>query len=158
MSLPFCQPGVYSWNYVSSAQSPWHVWFEQLGFPQLDITRYEDGEWCIIEYQGSFLFPSSTKYKVVLSGMRNIEISWSFIKRYVDEINPMSARFWENLERHERMVDAEYETFERNAEDRAHRASRFVLQNPDLMERIAKHGMHEMDIFRIGKHVPNYKF
>jgi hypothetical protein len=128
-----------------------------MGFPQLDITQYEDGEWCIIEYQGSFLFPSSTKYKVVLSGMRNIEISWSFLKRYVDEINPMSARFWANVEKHERMVDAEYDTIERNAEDRAQRASRFVIQNPALMERIARHGIKEMGLLKIAKHLPRHE-
>lgn len=89
--------------------------------------------------------------------MRNIEISYSFIERYLDEMNPMSTRFWENVARHERAVDAEYETQERNAEDRAHRASRFVIQNPGLMERIAKHGMKEMDLSNIYKHIPSYQ-
>jgi hypothetical protein len=156
--LPYCSPGLRSWNYISTAQSPYHVWFESLGFPQLDITKYEDGEWCIIEYQHSPIIPAECHYKVVLAGLRNIEISFSFIERYLDEINPMSARFWANLDKHENLQNAEYETFEKNAEDRAERASRFVLQNPDLMERIAKHGLVEMDIFKIRKNIPNYKF
>lgn len=155
---PYHSPGHRSWNYISTAQSPWHVWFQQMGYPQLDITRYEDGEWCVIEYQHTPLIPAECKYKVVLSGLRNIEISYSFLERYLDEMNPMSTRFWENLERHERFQDAEYNTLEANAEDRAQRASRFVIQNPDLMERIAKNGIKEMGLLNIGKRIPNYKF
>jgi hypothetical protein len=156
--MPYHSPGLRTWNYISTAQSPWHVWFQQMGYPQLDLTRYEDGEWCVIEYQHTPLIPAECKYKTVLSGLRNIEISYSFLERYLDEMNPMSTRFWENLERHERLQDAEYDTVEKNAEDRAIRASRFVIQNPDLMERIAKNGMKEMDILKIRKHIPNYKF
>lgn len=156
--LPHTSPGLRSWNYISTAQSPYHIWFQELGFPQLDITKYDDGEWCIIEYQHTPLIPAECKYKVVLSGMRNIDISFSFIERYLDEMNPMSARFWANLDKMEAMQNAEYETFENNAQDRAHRASRLVIQNPDLMERIAKHGLKEMGLFNIGKHIPNYKF
>lgn len=155
--MPYYQPGLYSWNYFSSAQSKWHIWFEMMGFPQLDITRYEDGEWCIIEYQHAPLIPSECKYKTVLSGLRNIEISYSFLERYVDEMNPMSARFWSNLEKHEMMQDAEYDTLEKNAEDRALRASKFVTQNPDLMNRIGKNGIAEMGLRRIFKHIPRYK-
>ena len=154
---PHFSPGLRTWNYISTAQSPWHVWFIDLGYPQLDLTRYDDGEWAIIEYLHTPLIPAECHYKTVLAGMRNIEISYSFIERYLDEMNPQSVRFWDNVERHERAVDAEYETQERNAEDRAHRASRFVIQNPGLMERISKHGMKEMDLVNIAKHIPNYQ-
>ena len=154
---PHFNPGLRTWNYISTAQSPWHIWFQDLGFPQLDLTRFEDGEWAIIQYMHTPLIPAECHYKTVLAGMRNIEISYSFIERYLDEMNPMSTRFWENIEKHERAQDAEYDTLERNAEDRAHRASRFVIQNPGLMERIAKHGLKEMDLSNIYKHIPSYQ-
>ena len=155
---PYHTPGLRAWNYFSAAQSPWHVWFEELGFPQLDITRYEDGEWCIIEYMYAPLIPAEVKYRVVLAGLRNIEINWEFIKRYVDECDPTSARFWQNVERQERLKDAEWETAEQNAIDRAHRAARFVTQNPALMNRIAKRGIAEMSLSKIRREIPNYKF
>jgi uncharacterized coiled-coil protein SlyX len=154
---PIHTPGLRSWNYFSYSQSPYHIWFQELGYPQLDITQFEDGEWCIIEYINAPLIPAECKYRTILAGMKNLEISFSFLERYLDEINPQSARFWQNLEKHERAQDAEYDTFEKNAEDRAHRASRFVIQNPDLMERIAKHGLDQMDVFKIAKHIPRYK-
>ena len=90
--------------------------------------------------------------------MRNIEISFSFIERYLDEINPQSARFWRNVEADEKRIDAEYEREERNAIDRASRAQKHIVQNPDLMNRIAKFGLKEMDPWNIRKHIPNYKF
>lgn len=155
---PYHHPGIRSWNYYSAAQSPWHVWFEEMGYPQLDIMVYDDGEWEIIEYQNSPLIPSLTRFKTVLAGLRNIEISWSFIKRYVDELNPMSARFWETLERHEKQLDIDYETREAAVEDRASRAAKFIVKNPELMERIARNGFAEMDLRRIRKQIPDYKF
>jgi hypothetical protein len=158
VGLPYHEKGLRSWNYISSAQSEYHIWFQELGYPQLDITRYEDGEWCIIQYLHTPLIPSECKYRTVLSGLRNIEISYSFIERYLDEINPQSARFWRNVEADEKRIDGEFERDERNAIDRASRAQKHIIQNPDLMNRIAKFGLKEMDPWNIRKHIPNSKF
>ena len=156
--LPHHSPGVRSWNYYSYFQSPYHIWFQELGYPELDIIDWPDGEWAIIEYQNSPVVPCTTKWKVILAGLRNVEISWGFIKRYIDQCNPMSTFFWDRLEQREKEQDAEWETNERNAEDRAQRAAQLVIRNPELMERIARRGIREMDLVKIRKNIPDYKF
>lgn len=154
---PYRNPGLYA-DAPSMAVSPWWCWFKDMGYPELDIIDYIDGEWSIIEYQNSPYIPHLTLYKHVLSGMRNIEISWAFCKRYVDQCNPMLPGFWERLSEHEAEQDREFEQRERAAEDRAAAAAKLIVQNPDLMERIARHGMSAMDVMAIRREIPDYKF
>ena len=156
--LPYHSPGVRSWNYISYLQSKYHIWFQDMGYPQLDIEQYDDGQWSIIEYLRTPIIPQLTPNRVILAGMKNMEISFGFIERYLDECNPQSARFWANVDAHEKQTDIDFETREANVVDRAERAARYVLKNPELMERIVKNGPHELDLRMIRRHIPNHAF
>ncbi len=150
----YAKEGVTALNYVSYFCSRYHPWFVELGYPQLDINEYPDGEWEIIEYHRSPVVPAETPFQVVLRGMRNISITKSFIEKYVAQIDPRKAAFWERENGKTKVVLAEAEARERNALELSERATKAITQNPDLMNRIAKNGLGEMDVDQIRRHIP----
>lgn len=135
--------------------SKYHKWFVELGYPQLDIQVYPDGEWSIIEYQNAPIIPSLTKWKVILRGMRNIEISRGFVAKYIAQIDPMKKAFWERENARTKRAVEEAEAKERHAVEASERAAAAITSNPDLMGRIAKNGMQEMDLDNLRKHIPS---
>lgn len=149
-------PGIYSW-YPSAACSRYYVWFVELGYPQLDITEYQDGSWDIVQFLNSPVIPSMTRYQTVLGNMKNIIPTPGFVEKYVKQIDTQRKEFWDREEAATRRVDEEDKSRQRHAEDFAERGRKAIMGNPDLVERIAKKGFQEMDIDRIGKHVPNSK-
>lgn len=149
--------GVEQHNYVSYFQSPWHRWFVELGYPMLDIVKYKDGEWKIIEFMRTPVIPALTKFRDVLQGLRNIEISFSFVKKYVETIDLTRKAIWDREEQKSKEVDREYEATERHREYSAEQATQAIVRNPDIMQRIMKGGMREVDLAFIRRHIPNYK-
>lgn len=152
------QPCLTSSDATGICVSGWHKMFRDLGYPQLDIMEFADGEWCIIEYHQAPIIPSMTQWHVVLQGMRNIDITEGFIAKYVKQVDPKLKEFWDRENRKTKAVYEEAERVERHAEDSASRAHRAIVRNPDLMERIAKKGLQEMDVDRIRSKIPYYKF
>jgi hypothetical protein len=150
-------PGVRSHNYISYVQSPWHIWFQELGYPQLDINRFPDGEWSVIEYYNAPIIPAETRWCTVLSGMRNIEISVGFIEKYVLDLDSTKKAVWEREEKKTQAVLAEAAAREQHAERMAEAAKQAIVRNPDLMERIAENGLQEMDLTRIARHIPRHR-
>lgn len=135
--------------------SKWYPWLVELGYPQLDVVKYDDGEWAVIEYYRTPVIPSLTPWKVVLSGMRHLEISKGFLKKYIDEIDLQKKAIWEREERRTQKMLAEKEAQEQAAHDRVDTAFKAIRYNPDLMERIAKNGLSEMNLDKIARHVPS---
>lgn len=150
-------PGVRSWNYISYFQSPWHIWFQELGYPQLDVNKFEDGEWSIIEYYKVPLVPSMTPWCTVLSGMRNIEISVGFIEKYVLDLDSTKKAVWDREEKKTQRILKEAEAREQHAERMSDAATLAITRNPALMERIAKNGLQEMDLTKIVQHIPRHR-
>lgn len=151
------EPRVTLGNYVSYFCSPYYVWFQDLGYPRLDLLQYEDGEWAIVQMLNSPVVPAETQWRAVLSGMRNIEISHSFIRKYVEEIDIQRRAFWDREEAKSELADKEEAALDAHREDMVERAHKAITQNPDLMDRIAKNGIQEMDIRKIHSHIPTHR-
>jgi hypothetical protein len=134
--------------------SKYHDWFVEMGYPQLDIQKYEDGEWAIIETLNRPVVPSMTRFKVILQGMKNVEISRGFIEKYVKQIDPLRKEFWDRERRATQQAEDAVEIRERHAEDSAERAAAAIVGNDALMERITRNGLSEMNLDKIAKHVP----
>jgi hypothetical protein len=134
--------------------SKFYPMFCALGYPQLDIVRYEDGEWSIIEYVNAPLVPSLTKWQHVLKGMRNIEITEGFIKRFVRQIDPRERQFWERENEATDAMEKEKDAQEQHAYELSDRTAAVLLKNEALKERIAKNGVIELDLNRIARHIP----
>lgn len=147
-------PGIYSWSYISYLQSPWHIWFVELGYPELDILRYEDGEWFIMQYYNAPVVPCLTRWQTVLGGMKNVEIGYGFCEKWAKALDLNRKEYLLKEEAKSKACEDEWEKVEQHAEDSAERAATAIIQNPDLMERIARNGMHEMTLGSIAKHVP----
>ena len=119
---------------------------------------YEDGEWAIIQAMTKPVIPCLTKWEFVLHGMRNIEISKGFVQKYLHELDMTKRAFWEREERKSRQVEEEHEARERYAEDIAEKATKTVMKNPDLCERLVKHGLSELDLGSISRNIPGHRF
>ena len=141
-------------SYVSYACSKYHDWFREMGYDRLDILQYPDGEWAIIEFETLPVIPCITKWKTVLSRLRHIEISRSFVEKYVSKIDNRRKEFWDIERARTRAVFAESEAKDRAARERAEQAFQAMRRNPDLMERIARNGLTEMNLDKIVKHIP----
>jgi hypothetical protein len=138
--------------------SKYHKHFVSLGYPELDVVKWQDGEWAIIQVLGSPAIPAFAKWEYVLTGLRNIEPTIGFFARYTRQLDITKKEFWDREEAKTKAMEEERAAAERAAQLRVDKAHEAIINNPDLMERIAKNGLQEMDINRIGRHVPSRKF
>lgn len=157
MAITLPEPGVRSQSYVSYMCSPWHCWLVELGYPELDVLRYDDGEWAIIQYLNQPLIPCQARWQIVLQGMRRVEISAGFIAKYVAECDMHRKAFWEREEAATRAADQRELDMDRHREDVAEKASQAITRNPDLMRRIARNGLQEMSLDKIVRHIPRQR-
>lgn len=134
--------------------SEYYKWCCELGYPELDVLRYEDGSWYLIQYYNAPVVPALTKWQVVLGPMKHIEITKAFIARQAEALDITKKSFWEREEEKTRQVEEEHAYVERHKEDSVARAHQAITRNPALMDRIARNGIHEMDIPSISRHVP----
>ncbi len=141
-------------SYVSYACSKFHPWFVEMGYDRLDIIQYPDGEWGIIEFEKIPVMPCLTKWKVVLSKLRHIEITRGFVEKYLSKIDNRRKEFWDIERARTHAVFAEQDAKERAGRDRAERAFVAMRNNPSLMNRIASNGLSEMNLEKIVKHIP----
>ncbi len=147
-------PGRYSWSHISYMQSPYHVWFIRMGYPELDILEYPDGEKWVFQYYNSPVVPSVTKWQAVLGPLRNIDLTYSMLEKYANMLDITKRAFWDRENSVSKRSEEEFEAVERHREEMVERASQAFLRNPDLMDRIAKNGTYEMELGRIARHVP----
>ncbi len=147
-------PGYYAHSYISSMVSPYHVWFCHMGYPELDVLGYPDGAWFIIQYYNSPVVPSLTKWQAVLGPLNHVEKTYDFMHKYAHTLDLTKRVFWDREEKKSQMSEDEWERVELHREEMVERASRAFLQNPHVMDRIARNGIAEMDLSRIARHVP----
>lgn len=154
--------------------SRWYTWFVDLGYPELDIQEHwswhavperagggmvyaPDGSWSIIKYLNSPIIPSLTRWQLVLGVMENVGITTGFVEKYVKQLDTSRKEFWDREEAKTRAVEEEHARVERHQTEFVDRAHGAITKNPDLMERIAKNGLQEMDLSKIRRNIPNYK-
>lgn len=140
---------------ISYICSKYHPWFRSMNYPQLDIHKYDDGEWALIEYYRTPVVPCLTPWRAVLSGLRHIEISRGFVEKYIAETDLTRKQAWAKHEADTQRMLEEKDALERAAYDRVDAAHNVIRHNPDLMDRIAKHGLGEMNLDKIARHVPD---
>lgn len=128
-----------------------------MGYKELDLRRYEDGEYAIIQYLNTPIIPSLTRWNFVLKGIRNTEITYDFCKKYAEQLDLEKHTVWEEdakaMRRHREQTEFE----ERRANDMADQWLKGIVNNPDLMERIAKNGFKELDPRRMMNQIPRYR-
>lgn len=154
----------------SSFYSRYHKIFCELGYPELDIRfvssadkkkriwGHETGEWCIIEMLNSPVIPHLCQWRDVYSGFKNKEINRGFIEKRVHEIDTKRKEIWEREEAKTKRAIAEREAAEAYYADSAARKTKAIMQNPDLANRVAKHGLSEIDPYAIYKRIPHYRW
>lgn len=145
------------WEGQFEGCSPYYVWFCELSYPNLDIREWDDGEWAIIEYYNSPVVPSLTRWNYVLQGLKNILITPGFITKYVHQLDLHRKEVWDALDAKEKAQDEEKARVEAHAQDTAEKAKNAIMQNPGLVERIAKNGLQEMNLENIAKHIPRHQ-
>lgn len=153
---PF-EPGIYAHAYPSSVVSKYYAWFCEMGYPELDIRQFEDGEWAILQYLEPPLFPSRYKWEWAFTGFRNMEITYDILSKYVRSIDITKKAFWDREDAKSKEVDLEFERDIRHQEDMVTRACTAIRNNPALIERMMKNGLSELDIRNIRRHVPNHR-
>lgn len=152
------RPGRYSWSHISYMQSPYHCWFQLMNYPELDIHETKSGEWAIIQYYNTPIIPAQTKWQVVLGYMKNIEISYSFCEKYAKQLDLQRKAFWAREEAATKAMLDEKDKLEEHKLDSVNRATKAIVKNEALMNRIAKNGLKEMDLSYIARHVPKSEY
>jgi hypothetical protein len=145
-------------NAPSAMCSKYWTWFAEEGYPELDIIEYPDGEWAIIQYYSQPIIPSLTRWNFVLTGLRNIIPTKSMVIKFAKNLDLTRKEKHAAEEEKTKAVELEAEARERHAVDLGERCSEAVLKNPELMERIARNGLKEMDLLKIRSNIPNYRF
>jgi hypothetical protein len=129
-----------------------------LGYPELDILEYSDGSWDIIQYYQSPTVPCLTQWQMVLGTFKNVEKSFALCQKYAQELDIERKQFWAREEAATKAVEDEWQARERHAEDSAELATQAVVRNPNLMNRIGKNGLKEMDLTSIARHIPRSEY
>ena len=138
--------------------SPYHCWFRDLGYPQLDLNFYDDGEWEIIEMLNSPVIPSQTKWHRVLANIRNVIPTYGFCKRYVELLDITKQAVWDREDAKTAEVENEWQRNENHAIDLATRAKEAITRNDDLMQRIVKTGsLKPASVDELRKLIPNHR-
>jgi hypothetical protein len=135
-----------NYNYLNSAfVGPYYPMLVELGYPQLDIKKWDDGEWAILEMLNAPLCPSLTRFTYVLKKIRHMEITESNVKKMVHSIDPCRSEFWIREAEKSLGVELEHESSEAHKEDTMKGVYEAVTRNPALMDRIARFGASEMN-------------
>lgn len=134
-----------SYTYIDSPfTGPYYEWFCELGYPQCDLHVFKTGEWAILEMINAPLVPSLTQWRWIAKGFRNVEPTQSRIKKILEAIDPRRQEIWDREEEKTQKLESQTKAREDRAEEVADEWTKSVVRNPDLMERIAKSGMHEI--------------
>jgi hypothetical protein len=128
--------------------------FCELGYPELDILRDESGEWHIIQYLNGTAIPSLTRWQPVLTRIKGVIITKSILEKFCKELDITRKEFWAREEAKSKLAEDEFDAKERHAAEYVDKAHEAITRNPDLMERIAKNGIKEMNLDQLQKHVP----
>jgi hypothetical protein len=154
----FLEPKVTCSNYVSYFFSPYHRWFEEWGYPQLDIVLQDSGAWGIIQTFNTPVIPSLTKWNWVVLPMKNREINPWIAKKYVENLDLERQYAWDEVERREKEWQTQLFREQLHLDDMRLRMFNAIKGNPDLMNRIAKNGLGEARLSRISRQIPNFRF
>lgn len=149
-------PGFYR-DYPSRMCSDYYCWFKDQGYPELDLRIYPDGEMCIIQYLHTPLMPSLTRWQAVLTQIRNVLISPTWVKYHADRLNLHKQHVWDEVTKSEEKHLLELAADERRGNDRAEQFYKGVVNNPDLMDRIARNGLRELNPMRMLNHISKSK-
>ncbi len=141
------EPAYYA-DYPSKMCSKYYCWTKDMGYPELDVRQFPDGSWQLIQYLNTPIIPSLTRFQPVLMGIRNVEISPSFIKHHADRLNLEKGAVWAEQKKSEQkaMDDVAYE--ERRAIDFSENMMKGLKRSPALLERIRRNGLKELDLRR----------
>lgn len=139
---------------MSYLESKYHKWFKELGYPQLDIQEWDDGEWAILEYIGPTVIPCETKWNYILTGLRHIEPSYGFVKNYIDTQETMTHLFRVKKDLDSLKIAEEKMKEDRRVQDLAERATQLVRRNEAMYQRVAANGLQELNLHNIAKHIP----
>lgn len=137
-------------NYAdSSFVGPHYPMFVKLGYNQLDIEVFDDGEWAVREMLSAPVVPSLTTWKYILKGLRNIEINSGTVGKLIHQIDPQYPEFWAREALKTKGILGEKNSRIEFENDWAEKMAPKILRNPGLMERISRFGMRELDPARI---------
>lgn len=137
--------------------SKYYPWFVELGYPQLDIVEYEDGEWSIIEMMNYPVIPSLCQWKHIFSGFRNRPPTKSFVKRLIDMIDLQKREAWDRYEQATREAEEKHERTEKARETLASGIAQAVSKNEDLTARVLQNGFDEIQLKTLIKRIPQHK-
>lgn len=141
-------------HYISSMCSPYHRWFIEAGYPQLDITEYEDGSWAILEYLNAPVVPSLTKWQLVLQDIRHQIKTPAFCEYWAKRLDPTRDEYRALEQKKSNAVIKERDDEARHKKDLQERMYQAVMKNEGLVERIARNGAQEMALNNIVRNIP----
>lgn len=150
-------PAYYDW-YPSRWCSDWYVWFCELGYPMLDLRRWLDGEWAIMQYHSKPYMPSLTKWHWVLSDLRHVDITEGFISKWCQALDLTRREIWDREDAKTKEIEREQLALQKHNAEMVDKAHESIVRNPELMERIAKYGFEEMDLRKIARNIPGYRW
>lgn len=149
-------PGFYA-DYPSSMVSRYYCWTRDMGYEMLDVVEYPDGEKALIQYFQKPIIPSLTKWGFVLTKIRNQELTYDWIKAWAEQLDLERRVVWERQAAVEKEAIRRQDEEERRAQDFANRAHFSIINNPDLMERIGKRGLGEMNPLKVLNNISRSK-
>ncbi len=137
--------------------SRWHRCFVAMGYPELDLVEYPDGEKAIIQYFNRPIIPSLTRWGYVLTKIRNQDVNYYWLKEKADDLNLEKKRVWHEQEAMEKEALRRQLEEDRRSEDFATRMLDTVNRNDAWKQRIAKKGLSELNPLKILNNIPSYR-
>lgn len=149
-------PG-YDRSMPSTMVSRWHRCFVDMGYHELDLVEYPDGEKAIIQYFNAPIVPSLTKWGFVLTKIRNTHVDYYWLKEKADALNLEKKAVWAEQDAIDKEALRRTLEEDRRADDFATRMMNNVKNNDAWMQRIARNGLKELNPLRLLNNIPKYR-
>lgn len=145
-------------SYLLYGQNKFYEWTTSFGYPNVDVIddRAADGTWSLIEYLRSPVVPSLTPWNYILRDITE-PLEHYTVKRFCEMLDLKKREYRAMMEEEARLSREKFDAAQKLESDLAGKAARLISGNSALMERIARHGMSEIQPEKILAHVPRHQ-
>lgn len=145
-------------SYLLYGDNKFYRWTKKFGYPNVDIIddRASDGTWSLIEYLRSPVVPSLTPWNYILRDITE-PLTESLVQRFCEMLDLKKREYRARMEAEEKESKAKVESALRLEDDIATKAAKLISGNDDLLQRIAKNGVAEIQPEKILSNVPRHQ-
>ena len=123
--------------------------FQKLGYPQIDVSFFEDGSWSLLEMHNAPVIPDLTKFNWIAKNLKNVEFNEGNVMYLIRNSDPRNPEFWAKEIAKSMVLEKQHVDKQNKDQEWIEDIVPKLMQNQALMDRVARYGSRELSIDRI---------